>query len=110
MTIGTNPVGHWWDSQGEYVAPIYDPADHEVRMGAEYALPPLLAPPGTAEQICSKMPEAQALVTIAQATDGAADPVFEVGPVANHLVGITCADRPDYHPHPGDLPSYPDAR
>jgi hypothetical protein len=36
--------------------------------------------------------------------------VFEVGPIANHLCGKTCAVRPDYHPNgQSDVPGYPDA-
>lgn len=66
------------------------------------------APP-VVQTILEQMPEAAALVTLVRACDGAADPVTEVGPIANHLLGRTAAERPDYHDHPSGVPEWPDA-
>ena len=51
------------------------------------------------------LPEAGALVTLGQATDGTACPRDEIGPIAHHIVGPTAAIRPSWHvSHRGLVP------
>ena len=84
----SNSVFEKWGRPNEGISSL-SPTSATLLVGVQ-------APPGTAETILAALPDAQALVTLVRATDGAACPVYEVGPVANHLVGITAAVRPDF--------------
>jgi hypothetical protein len=92
-----------------YRPPLWDPRDHGVRQGNFATVTGTPAPDDAVERILKALPEAVALDTLVRACDGAADAYGEVSPLSNHLCGKVAADRPSYHPHPGDVPPWPDA-